>query len=216
MSREQRNCEVTARKSRTQAGTKGKFQPYYLLRADASQIPLATNSADLVIATPPFPGEKRFRQREFCTSSIVEYEAMTRDFLLEAVRIVRPSGYILFHTDTAVSPMPKIFDVLQKRKRRQQWVAAPVRRERHKVRSVSVKNFYWAALPVGFYRELIVRYSRPGETVVHVFSGSGNSGLAAMDCSRKPILIDLCYQRVMKKRLEDRARALADSRCDSR
>lgn len=208
-SRARRNWKFKARTARPRARAAGKAWAYLLLKADAAQIPLATSSVDLVIATPPFPGERRFHQREFCTSSLGEYEEMIRRFVVEAARIVRPSGYILLQTAKTTRLMPKIFDVLQKRKQRHRWVPVHVRTEKHFVRNVGVKNFYWEALPVQFYRELMSRYSRAGDTVVHVFSGSGNGGLAAIDCGRKPILIDLCYHTVMKRRLEERAQALA-------
>jgi DNA methylase len=184
---------------------------YLLLKADALQIPVAANSVDLVIATPPFRGEKRFRQREFCARSLAEYDTMTSRFLRESVRIVRPLGYILFSTATTRRPMPKTFDVYQKRKRKGRWVAAPVLREEHFVRHVSVENFFWYALPIQLYRELINRYSKPEDIVLHVFCGSGNGALAAIECRRKVILIDLCYHRLVKQRIERRI-ALADCR----
>jgi hypothetical protein len=40
---------------------KGGALPFLLLKATAAQIPLRTSSADLVIATPPYVGERRTR-----------------------------------------------------------------------------------------------------------------------------------------------------------
>jgi DNA modification methylase len=174
---------------------------FLLLKADALHIPLAANSVDLVIATPPFAGEKRFHRREFCSTSLDKYAAMTQKFMCEALRIVRPSGYILFHTSTSLRPMPKIFDVFQKRKMHGGWIAGQVDTERHFVRNVSVRNFCWKALPVPFYRDLIERYSHPGDAVLHVFSGCGNGGLAAIASGRKAILLDLYYHRLVKHRV---------------
>src|SRR5207245_9888466 len=66
---------------------------------------------------------------------------------------------------------------------------------------VNVQSFHWQALPVSFYRILIHRYAAPGQSVTHVFSVSGNSGIAAMQLARTPILIDLHYQTQTQARL---------------
>jgi DNA modification methylase len=51
------------------------------------------------------------------------------------------------------------------------------------------------------YRALLEQYSKPEQIVTHVFSGSGNGGIAAVLLNRKAILIVLHYHREVVKRL---------------
>ncbi len=180
---------------------------YLLLKANAGQIPLPTNSVSLVIATPPYIGVRRRRKGDFCTSDPEEYATLMARFLTEGTRIVRPYGHILL-----ILRRPRIrrsrgarlvvFDVLQKRVLRGCSIRKRTKSETFLTHYVDVKDFPWWALPVRLYRSLIDRYSRPGETVAHVFSGSGNGGIAALELARRPILIDLHYHRQVRRRLD--------------
>lgn len=177
------------------------YLPYALLRANASQIPLQDNSASLVLATPPDFGQKRFYQGEFCTKDSEEYDRMMRLFLAEATRIVKPNGHILLCTRDHMRPKLKIFRVLQKRLCKRQWKIVDLKSRVFHERYVKIKNFYWRALPISVYRRLVSQFSNKGDTVVHVFAGSGNGGLAALELERRPVLIDLHYQGLVRHRL---------------
>ena len=175
--------------------------PYLLIKADATEIPLSEGSIGLVIATPPHLGEPRCHRREFCTSNEEEYEGLIARFLAEAARIVEPRGYVLLNTSRSRRRNPKVFRVFQKRVRLGQSRLATIKLERFHAHHANVKDFAWEALPLHLYRTLIRRYSQAGAKVAHVFSGSGNGGIAALELGRKPILIDLHYHRQMRKRL---------------
>lgn len=181
-----------------------KDPPYLLLKATAAYIPLLDNSVSLVIATPPYLGERRVRKEEFCTHDPKEYQRWMTQFLTEATRIVKPYGHILLYASRPEPRRSKAFDVLQKRVRRGRWACVRVGSKSFTAHHANVKNFTWEALPIRLYRALIHQYSEPGETIAHVFSGSGNSGIAAMQMARKPILIDLHYHRQIQRRLNKR------------
>lgn len=187
---------------------------YLVLKATAAQLPLREESVSLVIATPPYLTAKRARKEEFGADTAVEYEELMDRFLEEAARVVTLGGHIAVHTDYPPSPEPKhqpqvVFQVWQKKTRSAaaEWVGSEPLRVRH----IHVRDFSWLALPIWVYRVLIEKYSRPGDAIAHVFSGSGNGGLAALSLGRRPVLIDLYYQRQTLRRLEKKARALAPS-----
>lgn len=183
--------------------------PYLLLKARADQIPLPDNSVSLVIGTPPEFGVRCRPRSDYCTSDPEEYDLLIRKFLKEATRIVHPRGHILL---TEGSPQirgskgarPIIFHVLQKQISHGHWTHQRIRSETFFTHFVEVKNFPWWALSIRLYRSLIRHYSRPGEIVVHVFSGSGNGAIAALELARRPILIDLHYHRQIGRRLRKR------------
>lgn len=186
---------------------------YLLLKANGCQIPLSNNSVSLVIATPPYLGERGRRKEDFCTSDPEEYAVLMARFLTEATRIVRPRGHILL-----ILKRPRIrrsrghrlvvFDVLQKQALRANWIRNHIKSETFLTHYVDVKYSTWWALPVRLYRSLIDRYSRPGEIVAHVFSGSGNCGIAALELARRPILIDLYYHRQVRRRLDKKIESM--------
>jgi DNA modification methylase len=184
-------------------GTRATESPYLLVRADATRIPLRENSADLIIATPPHFGERRFSKSELCSSRPQEYKQMFERFLAEAVRVLKPYRYILLYTSSSKERNPKIFQVMQKRSRNRRWRPVLVKRESFRAHYAAVRNFYWEALPIRLYHDLIHRYSQPGDKVLHVFAGSGNGGIAALELGRWPVLIDLYYQKQARKRLND-------------
>lgn len=192
-------------------GTDG--ESYLLLKADASQIPLKNDSVSLVIATPPGLGVKRRRKGDYCTSDPEEYALLITKFLKEAARILKPGRRILLISSSPPRGKSKgarrvVFHVLQKRISRDHWTHGRIKSETFLTHYVNVKNFPWWALSVRLYRNLIRRYSRPGEIVAHVFSGSGNGGIAALELARKPILIDLHYHRQTRRRLNERIQSI--------
>ena len=181
-------------------------RPYLILKANATKIPLRDDSVGLVIATPPDLGVKHRRSEEYCTSDPEEYRTLMTEFLKEATRIVKRRGHILVVSDTSRTKKSRgarriIFQVLQKRSGRGHWIPKRVKSEAFLTHYLDVRNFPWWALSVRLYRDLIWRYSEPGEIVAHVFSGSGNGGIAALKLERKSILIDLHYHRQAKVRL---------------
>ncbi len=183
-----------------------KPAPFFLLKARAEQIPLRDNSVSLVIATPPYLGAKRVRQKDCSTYDPEKYHELLARFLREATRIVKPRGHVLLHTNEPsvrrIGNVTRIvFQVFQKRVRGGQWDRQRVASETFLSRYRRPKGFWWIALPIRIYRDLIRRYSRPGDIVAHVFSGSENGALAALESSRKPILLDLHYHRRTKRKL---------------
>jgi len=183
---------------------------YLLLKADAGQIPLRDSCVSFVIATPPYLGTKRFRRGEYCTRDPELYRAQISRFLTEAVRIVEPNRYIVL-----ISSRPPVrksrgartimFHLLQKRIFRGCWTHKHIKKIEFQTHYMDVKPFpTWWALPIKLYRTLLDRYSQSGETVAHVFSGSGNSCIAALESGRKPVLIDLHYHRRIRRRLNKR------------
>lgn len=178
-----------------------KSKPYLLLKATALQVPLLDKSVGLVIGTPPGLGEKRARKQQFCTNDLREYELMMAQFQAEAARIVKPSGYILLYPGHLQKGMTKVFEVFQKQMRRGRPALVHKTSAKFTTRYGNVKDFYWDAIPVWVYAALIRRYSEAGETIAHVFSGSGNSAIAALELSRKSVLIDLHYHRQVQRRL---------------
>jgi hypothetical protein len=180
--------------------------PYLLVKASADQIPLAKNSVSLVIATPPIFGARHRPKADYCTSDPEEYDLFIRRFLKEATRIVQPRRHILL-LETRTQPRgskgarPIIFHILQKRMSHGRWAHQRIRSETFFTHFLDVKDFPWWAFSLRLYRSLIRRYSKPGEIVTHVFSGSGNGAIAALELGRMAILIDLHYHRQIRRRL---------------
>ena len=180
--------------------------PYLVLKANAGKLPLKDGSVDLVLATPPFIGARILRKGDYCTSDSSEYRLMIETFLAEAVRILKPHGHILVTSSRPPSQRRKgvrkaTFKVLRKEPRRGSWVAITVKREIFWTHYVLVENTCWWAFPLTIYRSLLQRYSLPGNVIAHVFSGSGNGGIAALQMGRCPVLIDLHYHRHVIRRL---------------
>ena len=184
------------------------FPPYLLIRGRAENIPLRDQAVGLVIATPPYRGATRVPQKECCTKNDGQYDALLCRILEEAARILKPGAYMLLHTRwppikriAGVQPME--FQVFRRPFRGGRFAMEWVRKERFLARFTHVKGIPWLALPVWLYRSLIRRYSKPGHMVVHVFSGSGNSAVAALGLSRVPVLLDLHYHRAVKRRINN-------------
>ena len=183
--------------------------PYLILKASAHQLPLPDNFVSLVIGTPPDFGVRCRPRSDFCTGDPQEYDLMIREFVREAMRIVRPRGHIL-----VTESRPQIigskgarsimFRVVQKQVAHGNWTDQRIGSETFFTHFVEVKGFPWWALSIQLYRNLIRRYSRRGEVVVHIFSGSGNGAIAALELARRPILIDLHYHRQLGRRLRKR------------
>ena len=178
---------------------------FLLLKASADQLPLAHNSASLVIATPPYLGARALRRHEYGARQASEYDQLMAKMFSEATRVVKPGGHILLHTNYPAVFRPQrkrsvIFTVHRKSGGGRQRLRAlePVA---FSTRHVYLKGFSWPALPVWVYRSLVQKYSRPGDLTVHVFSGSGNGGVAAMELGRKVALVDLHYHRQVQRRL---------------
>lgn len=179
---------------------------HLLLRCRAEQIPLLDGSISLVITTPPYYGTLGISQKDCCTRDPKLYGAFLAQLLGEAIRIIKPGGYILVHTGgipvKRVRGVPRfVFQVLRKQVRRARPTTRWLKTERFSTRIARVKGFSWGAFPIWVYRMLIRRYSDPGARVVHICSGTGNSAIAALGLSRSPILLDLHYHRQVQRRL---------------
>jgi hypothetical protein len=190
-------------------GKSSAGRPFLLLKASARQMPLPDDSVSLVIATPPCFGVRRLRRVDYCTNHADEYARLITEFLEEATRIVKPRRHILltsrkWRAGKSQRARRVLFHVLQKRTSRSQRTLEPIKSEIFLTHFVKVRDFPWWALPLRLYRDLICRYTEPGEIVAHVFSGSGNGGIAALQLARKPILIDLYYHRQTRRRLTER------------
>jgi DNA modification methylase len=189
---------------------------FLLLKASADRLPLAQNSASLVIATPPYLGARALRRHEYGARHASEYDQLMAKMFSEAARVLKPGGYILLHTNYPAVFRPRreravIFTVHRKgggvrqRLRAREPVAFPTRH-------VYLKGFSWPALPVWVYRSLVEEYSRRGDLIVHVFSGSGNGGVAALQLGRKAALVDLHYHRWVQRRLRRSVRPTTTTR----
>ena len=188
--------------------------PYLLLKASATHVPLAADSVNLIIATPPYLGERRTRKHQFCARSQDERDAHLACFLEEAARLLRPGGNVLLHWTKPKMRSPRskvqiVFDALKKRVENGTGRLDSVAPQSFSVHYEDLDGFSWFALPSHVYRALIKHYSRRGDTVVHVFAGSGNGGIAALELSRRPVLIDLHYHRFILRRLERHRRSRA-------
>ncbi len=180
-------------------------QSYLLLKATAGRLPLRNNSVNLVIATPPYFGHPHTRGGEYGTSNSKDYDRSIKKFLAEAGRVVKPDGYVLLNSAMRTNGRARratliVFRVWQKRHRNGR-LRHPVRAQTFPKYFIGLENFRWYALSVRLYQTLIRRYSRCGDIVAHVFSGSGNGGIAALKLARKPVLIDLHYHRQVRRRL---------------
>jgi DNA methylase len=186
--------------------TRMNGSPYLFIKASADHIPLANNSVSLVIATPPIFGARHRPKTDYCTSDPEEYDLFIRRFLKEATRIVQPRRHILL-VESRTQPRgskgarPIIFHVLQKQMSHGHWTDQRIRSETFFTHFLDVQGFPWWAFSLRLYRSLIRRYSEPGDIVAHVFSGSGNGAIAALELARTPILIDLHYHRQISRRL---------------
>ena len=178
---------------------------YLVIKADAGELPLQSRSADMMIATPPFIGAIRFRKGDYCTDDAQQYERWIGGFLAEAMRVMKPGAYLLMSGSreprlTGVGKRRVEFGVFSKQQQNGRWLLKRIRTQAFWTHFMHVRSCWYACRP-SLYRELIVKYSRPGDVVVHVFSGSGNSGVAAIAENRRPVLIDRHYQRDALRRL---------------
>jgi hypothetical protein len=187
--------------------------PYLLVKADAGDLPLSGDSVSLVIATPPYMGTIRLRRGSFCTNNSSEYLRLRRQFLCEATRIVKPNAHILLSSRRKPAEKSRgaryiIFQVFKKQRSDSSWTRKQVGFEVFRTHYVDVETFPWWGLPVCLYKALLRRYSKVGDTVAHVFCGSGNGGIGALELGRKPILVDLYYHRQTRRRLDRRIRSM--------
>jgi len=180
---------------------------FLILKCRAERIPLRDNSVRLALATPPYLGAPRVRQEECPTQDKRRYKEFLRTLVEEAGRILRPGGHLLLHTGRC--PVKRVkgarrieFFVLRKPKQTSRQTPRRVGTEWFATQFTRVQGIRWVALGVSLYRELVCRYSEPGDLVADVFSGSGNAALAALLLLRKPILIDLHHHRKVRERLE--------------
>jgi DNA modification methylase len=172
-----------------------------LLKADAFDLPLGAGSMKLVIATPPHLGVRRLGRAGFYTSDWYEYRDLLAAIQRQCLRVLAPGGHLVFYLREGKSRIWKVFDVFQKRRQQGRWRLQLMRSHAFRVRYVRVPGFWWWALPVALYRRLIARYSQPADAIAHIFSGSGNGGIAAAQLGRNAFLVDLQYHRLRRRRL---------------
>lgn len=179
-----------------------------LLKADARRLPLRSSSIELVIATPPHFGVPRCPSA-FCTRDRARYQQLLDALSRECLRVLAPQGHLVIYLHEGASRMRKVFDVYQKRRRSGRWRLQRVRSHTWRVPYVLVPGFWWYALPVALYRRLIARYSSRQGAIAHLFAGSGNGGIAALQLGRRTFLVDLHYHRISSSRLRRQLRDLA-------
>jgi DNA modification methylase len=187
-----------ARTKRAKPG--GKAGECVLLKADARHLPLRASSVELVIATPPHFGVQRCPE-SFCTRDRQHYQGLLDDLSRECLRVLQPGGHLIIYLHQGRSRISKVFDVCQKRRRGRKWRLQRLRPQVLRFPYLLVPGFWWYALPVSIYRKLIMRYSSPRASIAHVFSGSGNGGIAAVQLKRQAFLVDLHYHRVSASRI---------------
>ena len=127
---------------------------------------------------------------------------MLRALKAECLRVLEPHGHLVLYLREGGSRIRKVFDIFQKRRRAGRWRLVMLRSQVFRVPYIEVPGFWWWALPVAFYRKLIARYSRPGTVVMHVFSGSGNGGIAAAQLGRTAVLVDRHYHWLSRPRVQ--------------
>jgi len=194
------------------------FPPFLVVKANAGQLPIKKDSVGLVIATPPYIGARVFRNGDYCTSNPKEYKSMIDTFLAEAIKMLKPYGHLLITSSRPPSGGYKggrkiVFRVLQKRADRGGWISKPARFEIFFTHYMLVEPMCWWALPIRVYQSLLQRYSAVDDVVAHVFSGTGNGGIAALELRRKVVLIDLHYHRDVMRRLNRKYRLITVGKC---
>ena len=160
------------------------------------------NAISFIIATPPNFGITRLGERGFCTTDEKKYRAMTTTLQAECLRVLKPGAYFALYVNT--DDIRKTFHLFQKSRgaKRQKFLRRNAMVFR--VPYIRIPGRWWYALPVSTYRTLIDRYSRKEELVVHLFSGSGNSALAAAAIKRPIVLVDRHYHARTLRRLRQR------------
>jgi hypothetical protein len=186
---------------------------YLLVKATAEHLPLAGETTGLVLMTPPYFGTRRVPRRECNTTDLAAYTTLLGRALDEAARIAKPGGYILFHSnlrsERSAGNIPVVrFDVFRRIGRGADCTIEAAGHREVRVHLEQVEGVKWQGLPVRTYEMLLRRYSRPGEIVTHVFSGTGNSALAALTLRRIPVLVDLHHHRIVRRRIHRHVRQL--------
>jgi hypothetical protein len=175
---------------------------WLLLKADARRLPLAQHTIPFIIATPPVFGVKRLGESGFCTRDAVSYGRMIADLRAECLRVLRPDAFMVEFVHSG--DIRKIFQIFQKRRRGRRWELARRGSKVFRAPYIFVPGFWWYALSVSIYSHLIARYTKQGELVTHIFSGSGNSAIAAAALRRPIVLLDLHYHDRTVRRLRHR------------
>jgi DNA modification methylase len=170
-------------------------------------LPLARDTIPFIIATPPVFGVKRLGERGFCTRDGTRYERMLGELKAECLRILKPDGFMVQFVHSG--DIRKIFEVFQKQRRGRRWQLSRRRTIVFRAPYVLLPGFWWYALSVSIYSNLIARFTDEGDLVAHVFSGSGNSAIAAAALRRPVALFDLHYHERTRPRLRHRLRASA-------
>lgn len=186
---------------------------YLLVKATAEQLPLARETAGLVLMTPPYFGARQVPRRECNTTDLTAYTTFLGRALDEAARVAKCGGYILFHTNLRPvrneGNIPVVrFEVFRRIGRGDDCTIEAAGHREVRVRLAQVEGVRWQGLPVRVYEILIRRYSRRAEIVTHVFSGTGNSALAALRLGRIPVLVDLHHHRIVQRRVRRHVRQL--------
>ncbi len=67
------------------------------------------------------------------------------------------------------------------------------------------RGAHFATFPQGLPRRCILAASRPGDTVLDPFGGSGTTGLVAQELGRNAVLLEISpeYVRLMRQRMAD-------------
>ena len=194
-------------KKRGARTSSAEAKPWMLLKANALALPLRPASLDFVLATPPHLGVKNLGANEFCTGDARQFRDLLEGVKRECLRVLKPGAHVALNARQGRTRIFKPFDVLQKRRRGGQWRLEKVRTLVFRAPYVDVEGFWWWALPVSVYADLLRRYTRPGDVVAHVFCGSGNGGLAIVRAARKAVMIDLHYHALSQRRMKRESRA---------